>query len=137
MTTFEEFATTLRKHVAEMVEDDNDLFVVDLDKDALWELYLNSYPEGTNPIFRERTNHDCSACRQFIKAFGNAVLIKDGKVTTIWDFDAGDAIYDHVVEAMDEYVKSSPISGIFVSDTTKIGIEENHEMGEDGVVRFI
>ena len=131
MLQFDEFATMLRKHVAEMVEDDNDIFVVDIDKDALWELYLNSYPEETNPMFRERTVHDCSACRQFIKAFGNAVLVKDGKVTTIWDFGAGDATYDHVVEAMGAYVKSCPVSGIFVSDTAKIGTEENHEMGED------
>jgi hypothetical protein len=50
MTTFDEFAAALQEHVAEMVEDDNDIFVVDLDKDALWELYLASYPEGTNPF---------------------------------------------------------------------------------------
>lgn len=117
-----------------MVEDDNDIFVVDLDKDVLWELYLSSFPEGANPMFRERTNHDCSACRQFIKAFGNVALIKDGKVTTIWDFDAGDATYRQVVEAMDAYVKSRPVSGTFISDTPKIGVEENHEMGKDGVV---
>ncbi len=134
MTTFDEFASTLREHVAEMVEDDNDLFVVDLDKDALWDTYLGSYPEGTNPLFRERTNHDCSACRQFVKAFGNVVLIKDGNVTTIWDFDTGDATYDLVVEAMDVHVKSSPVDGTFVSDTAKIGTEKNHERRDDGTV---
>jgi len=134
MTTFDEFAATLRKHVSEMVEDDNNLFVVDLDKDALWELYLSSYPEGANPIFRERTNHDCSACRQFIKAFGNAVLIKGGKMTTIWDFDTGDVVYAQVAESMDAHVKARPVSGGFVSDSAKIGTEENHEMGDDGDV---
>jgi len=76
---FNEFAATLRKHVAEMTEGDGNMFVVDLDKDALWELYLSSFPDGANPMFRERTNHDCSVCRQFIKAFGNVVLINGGR----------------------------------------------------------
>ena len=134
MTTFDVFAAMLRKHVAEMVDGDNDLFVVDLDKDALWERYLDSYPDGSNPVFRERTTHDCSACRQFVKAFGNVISIKAGKVTTIWDFDIDDAAYATVAASMDEYVRSMTVSGTFVSDAAKIGTEENHEMGEDGAV---
>jgi len=132
--TFDKFASTLRKHVAGMVEDDGNLFVVDLDKDALWELYLDSFPDGTNLLFRERTNHDCSACRQFVKAFGNVVSIKDGRITTIWDFDTNDTTYATVITALATRVKSSPIYGIFVSDTAKIGTKENHEMCEDGTV---
>jgi len=128
---FNEFAATLRKHVAEMTEGDGNMFVVDLDKDALWELYLSSFPDGANPMFRERTNHDCSACRQFIKAFGNVVLINEGKITTVWDFDTNNMIYATVIAALAVHVKSSPISGVFFSDTTKIGTEENHEMTDD------
>lgn len=30
-------------------------------------------PAGTNPIFRERTEHDCSCCRNFVKNLGNVV----------------------------------------------------------------
>jgi hypothetical protein len=131
--TFDKFAATLREHVSEMVENDNDLFVVDLDKDALWKTYLSSFLEGTNPVFRERTVHDCSACRQFIKSFGNVVLIKDGKVTTIWDFPAAEE-FAPVVETLDTYVKTSDIVNVFFSDTKKIGTEENHEMSEDGTV---
>jgi len=131
---FNEFAATLRKHVAEMTEGDGNMFVVDLDKDTLWELYLSSFPDGANPMFRERTNHDCSACRQFIKAFGNVVLINEGKITTVWDFDTNNMIYATVIAALAVHVKSSPISGVFFSDTTKIGTEENHEMTDDGAV---
>jgi len=123
---FKTFAEDLRKHINTMTEDGN-LFVVDAGKDDLWDMYLNSFPAGTNPIFRERTTHDCSACRQFIKAFGNVVSIEDGEVTTIWDFPTHGE-YALVATALDAYVKSRPIEGVFVSDTTKIGTEQNHEM---------
>ena len=86
----------LRANFEEMVKDSTHLFEVAVDKDELWNLYLESFPTGTNDIYRERTEHDCSACRQFIKAIGNAVVIKDNVITTIWDFDAQDDIYQPV-----------------------------------------
>jgi len=132
MVTFDEFAANMQEHIAEMIKIGN-LFVTDLDRDDLWRLYLNSFPEGTNPVFRERPVHDCSACRQFVKVFGNVVLIKDCKVTTIWDFPA-EGEYAPVTTALSEYVRSKPVSGVFFSDTVKIGTKENHEMSADGTV---
>ena len=67
-----------------------DLYVVDVDKNTLWEMYLGSFPEGTNPIFRERTEHDCSCCKNYIRDVGNVVAInKDGSFESIWDIDVG------------------------------------------------
>lgn len=76
---FSQFKTKLQKHVSAMTKDANYLFEIDLDKDALWNLYLDSFPEGALPIFRERRVHDCSACRHFIKSFGNVVRIRTTK----------------------------------------------------------
>lgn len=45
----------------------HDLFVVDVNGDDLWQFYLAAFPAGSNPIYRERTEHDCSCCRQFVK----------------------------------------------------------------------
>ena len=55
-----------------------DVFVVGLDADALYTLYLKAFPEGTNPIFKIRTEHDCSCCKHFIRRAGNVVAVEDG-----------------------------------------------------------
>ena len=74
---FSEFKTLFQNNFVELTEDVNTLFEVEVDKDELWNLYLDSFPEGTNEIFRERREYDCSCCRHFIKNFGNVVVIKD------------------------------------------------------------
>ena len=74
----------LMENFAEMTKDVTHLFEVNVDKDEMWNLYLDSFPAGTNKIYRERREHDCSCCRQFIKTVGNAVVIKDvPKNTTV------------------------------------------------------
>ena len=80
---FVKFRDEVIKHFDLMNKEFQNLFTVDLDKDKFYEHYLASYPEGTNPMYRKRTVHDCSCCRHFIKSIGNVVGIKDGKITTI------------------------------------------------------
>lgn len=36
----------------------NRLFAAAVDRDALWDLYLASFPAGSNPIYKTRTEHD-------------------------------------------------------------------------------
>lgn len=97
----------------------HELFVVDVDKSELWETYLKSFPAGSNPIYKERTEHDCNCCKQFIRAVGNVVAIIDGKLKTIWDVDAGDPNYQAVSDALAELVRSKPIRNVFlVSEKT-------------------
>jgi hypothetical protein len=133
--TFSQFENKLRAHVDEMLKNVNTLFTVDLDKDVLWKLYLDSFPEGTNKVFRTRAENDCSACRHFVKAFGNVVSIKNNQVTSIWDFEAGQK-YGPVVTALSKYVKSKPVADIFVTDSLNIGVEKNFEKGEGNVITW-
>lgn len=67
MKKFIEFRNRLNENFNRLASENDYLFEVNLDKDELYNLYLNSFPKGTNPIFRERTEHDCSCCRHFIK----------------------------------------------------------------------
>ena len=74
---FTEMRSMMMEHFKKMVKDVDHLFEVEVDKDELWNLYLDSFPAGTNEIYRERREHDCSCCRHFIKTIGNAVVIKN------------------------------------------------------------
>lgn len=77
MDGFMMFKKALQKHFDEMQREATHLFEVNVDKDELWNTYLDSFPAGTNGIFRERREHDCSCCRQFIKNIGSAVSLDE------------------------------------------------------------
>ena len=130
---FRDLEVALTNHVNEMTKDVKSLFVVDVDKDKLWETYLKAFPEGTDPICRVRTEHDCSACRHFIKSFGNVVAIKNGKLVTIWDF-AAPGRYGPVVNALSDFVQSRPVTDVFVTKDLKFGTKASHELLEDKTV---
>ena len=129
---FTEMRDKLMEHFNEMVKDIDHLFEVAVDKDELWNLYLDSFPTGTNEICRERREHDCSCCRQFIQTIGNAVVIKDNQIETIWDFRTDDTTYQPVLNALSAFIKSHAVSDIYVSKFKKIGTLQNYEEMEDG-----
>lgn len=124
---FMKFKMKLQKHFDEMQKKADYLFEVNLDKDELWETYLNSFPAGTNNLYRERTEHDCSCCRHFIKSIGNAVMVKDNQMHTIWELNLGDATYQPVCDALDAFVKAHPVTDIYISKFDRIGTDFNFE----------
>jgi len=111
------------------------LFVVDVSGDELWETYLESFPPGTNEVFRKRREHDCSCCRSFIKQFGAVVAIVNNRVRSIWEFDARDAKYQPVIDALDALVVSRPVVDAYVTKEAKHGTRYSNELlfGTDGV----
>lgn len=132
---FKEMRNKLMENFNEMVKDVDHLFEVAVDKDELWNLYLDSFPAGTNEIYRERRWHDCSCCRQFIKTIGNAVVIRNNQIVTIWDFRTDDSTYQPVLDALSSFIKSHAVSDIFVSKFKKIGTLQNYEELENGKVQ--
>lgn len=132
---FTEMRNKLMENFNEMTKDVDHLFEVAVNKDELWNLYLDSFPAGTNEIYRERRWHDCSCCRQFIKTIGNVVVIKNGEIITIWDFRTDDSTYQPVLDALSSFIKSHAVSNIFVSKFKKIGTLQNYEELENGKVQ--
>lgn len=113
-----------------------ELFVVDVNKDQLWETYLSSFPEGTNPIFKERTEHDCNCCKQFIKGCGGVVAIVNNKLHSIWKVAIDDSTYQPVADALDDLVTSSNVVDVFRHFEGKVGAEKTHSYEDEGVVEW-
>lgn len=136
MANFKEFRTLLQKHFDEMVKDGASLFITNADEDKLYDLYLDSFPAGTNPTFRKRREYDCSCCRRFVKNIGKLVSFMDGQMVTVWDFDTKSDVYQPVVDALAAYVKTCAVvnpyyvSRNMISDS-KFGTEMNYEYDAD------
>ena len=103
------------------------LYAVDIEGDVLWDTYLRAFPEGTNPIYRERTEHDCSCCKQFIRNIGNVVTIEDGKLVSIWDTEPTGTPYDLVAAALSSAVKAHPIANVYRHYERSVGTDKNFE----------
>jgi hypothetical protein len=131
MTQFHNFAKAIQQRFEQLSQ--HELFVTNQDKDRLYQVYLDAFPAGTNPIFRERTEHDCSCCRQFLKNLANVVAIVDGKVETLWDFHVDfEYPYDVVANELREFTLDHPISSLFRTKERKYGAESNIEQLTDG-----
>lgn len=132
---FVNFKKAVQDHFAELSKDAEHIYEVAVDKDVLWQLYLDSFPAGTNEIFRQRREFDCACCHHFIRAMGNVVFIKDCVVHTIWELSGLDEKFQAVADALDAFIKSQPIMNVYVSKFSKIGTDKNHETLPDGIVR--
>lgn len=136
---FEDLRVALKKHVDEMMETYGLLYEVDLDKDSLWNTYLDVIPPEHNKIYKSRREYDCSTCRHFVKGIGNVVAIKkdsDGKfvIETVWDFTTPDERWNNVVKFLSGYVRGRCIKGVFKTDLRNIGVDKTPSYDENGNV---
>jgi len=128
--------TLLQEQFAKMTEGQAILFEAKVDKDELYNKYLDSFPEGTNEIYKERREYDCNSCKQFIKRVGAIVVLDNGKKRTIWDVTTEDAKFQPVVKALEEFVKSAPIGDVFSIEPkfSQAGMPHSPVMQDDGTV---
>jgi len=115
-----------------MTKEGNKLFVTDVSKESMWVTYLESFPEGTNEIYRERREFDCNCCKSFIRKYGNMVTIgQDNNVSSIWDIEVPYP-FDVVTKSMSEIVKSKAIRDVFLCDEKKLGTKVSREIVAEG-----
>lgn len=139
MTKFSGFRDEVNGQFAQMATHEQ-LFVTDVSKEELWDVYLGSFPHDSNPVFRERTEHDCQCCKSFIRACGNVVIINpDLSIESIWDIEIG-GHYQVVADAMSKFVKSKVVTGVFRHFQQGLGLKRNHQMIEtpngEGILKW-
>lgn len=118
---FKSFKETFQRNFKYFLENQDTLYVTDVDKDTLWDAYINSFPAEI------RQEYNCNCCRHFIKNYGNVVAIKQNRIITLWNFDAQDE-FASVVKKLDEVVGKAKIRDVFVTKYTKLGTNSNVQL---------
>ena len=115
-----------------------ELFVTDCTGDELYAQYLAAFPEGTNPRYRERTEHDCSNCRGFLRHFGGVPAIDPGTldVQTVWDGSVLPFPYDVVAARLREFVATQGVRGLFRVSQPSFSVQKTVMAGERGFLRY-
>ena len=132
--TFSVFAKAVRRRFDELSQEP--LFVVDSDRDEIWTRYLGSFPPGSNPVFRQRTEHDCSCCRSFIRNVGNVVAIQNGAISTVWDLNGLPERYQAVADGMAAYVRSLIVRDVFLTKFPKHGTAVSRELTDGRLIEW-
>jgi hypothetical protein len=134
MLDFNKLKTAVDKQFKMMSK--HKLFRTGTPGDFMWDVYLQSFPADANPIYRERTAHDCSCCKHFIRNMGNVVAIIDDKMVSLWDFTCDEPVYNRVAKVMGKVAKDSPISDVFLHYEYSIGTDHNFEDDDGRAVRW-
>lgn len=132
MSNFSDFKIAVERRFKLL--EDTGLFFTDTNKDDLWECYLGSFPEGSNPLYKERSTHDCQCCKQFIRACGSVVSIIDGELVSIWDINIG-GDYQVVADALSLLVRSSEIKNKYLHYENNLGTDHNNQALKDGQIK--
>ncbi len=136
---FGTFRAAIAQQFANMCKDaaanETILFRTEATGNDMWQMYLDSFPAGTNPMFRERTEHDCNCCKQFVRAVGNVVYIdSNNKIASIWDIDIpSEPAYQAVAKAMNQFVIGKPIDCSFKHYEKTAGTSNNFSFA-DGTI---
>lgn len=129
---FKTFANAVAKRFTELSK--GELYTVDVTD--LFASYLAAFPEGTNPIFRVRTEHDGNYDKQFVRRLGIVVAINsDLSRSTIWDgYASFPAPYDVVAKALHDIVMQAPITGLFRTKEPNYGHKPNADNHDTSIL---
>lgn len=136
MSDFKKFSQAVNQKLKELSK--SRLYKSSVDGSTLFEAYLAAFPKGTNNIFRERTHHDCSCCKNFIRGLGKVVTIdeKTGKLDSIWNVSNLEYPYDVVAKELHELVISGGVENIYMTKEHKYGAESTTEHTETGMINW-
>lgn len=89
------------------------LFYVEIDRDEIWQVYLDSFSEA------DRQEHNCNSCKAFLRQYGGIIAIgEEGQYITLWA---------HVNQSLHEYIIKRAITDRFYTDQKKAGTFKNFD----------
>lgn len=81
----------------------------------VWDLYLSSFTEEEDPVFRDPASsvHNCNLCQNFMRRYGNIVAVDEQmNITTLFDVEISGE-FEHTVKALSAALKQSSIGDVF------------------------
>lgn len=103
------------------------LFYVTIDRDKIWEVYLNGFPES------EKQHYNCNCCKSFLRQYGGIVGIENGKIVSIWDNITPEPEFGDAISNLNTYIHSLPITDVFYNEFKKCGTEKNLDKKTGGI----
>lgn len=110
----------VQDNLTDMLSKSNELFYVSIDREVIWENYLEAFEEAT------KQEHNCNCCKSFLRQYGGIVAIIGGKKVSIWD-NMENVPEDYKVSIMNlsNYIHSLPITDVFLNEFAKCGTNRN------------
>lgn len=135
---FVTFRAAVDKRVAHLLSHPNSLFRMNVSKDDIWQGYLNAFPEGTNPIYKERREYECNCCKSWIRQIGTMVAIINGKIETVWDVPQAEGLgyFNVVATKMATLVRAANISNVYLHTELTAGTNVSRQVTESGVINW-
>lgn len=132
---FKLFSSQVHQNFTMMAAESGKLFRASVPGDSIWQKYLESFPPGTDPIYKTHTEHTCSCCKHFIRNIGNVVSISaDYELNTIWNCKDLPEPYATVAKALHEFVIGNPGTlQLFAAEEPQYGADVTRQLLEDGV----
>lgn len=122
MENFKILKNKINERIQKMAEENSTLFLVDLNTEKLWNIYLNFFSE------EEKKYLNCRSCKHFFKNIGNIVALnKKLEYETIFDIEIEDEFFEKVVSELSKEVRKYPISNIFKTEVRTFGSEDNFD----------
>lgn len=123
--TFEHLRKQVLQQFKRMIDNDGKLFYVEVERDVVFDLYLNNFAE------ENRQEHNCNSCRSFIRQFAGLVTIKDNQKISIWDNLEVSDEYRKSIDGLKQYVHSRPVTDVFLTVDQNCGTEYNYDPEKD------
>jgi len=92
------------------------LFCSKLTGQEVWNLYLDSFTDEHDPIFRDpnSSENNCNTCKNFVRRYGNIVALDENmQIITMFDFEPVDYTFNDSCEAITKAIKSAGIQDVF------------------------